>query len=425
MSPVERYDLFLPPEPGRVVLRPFQIASEPRDQRPLQTSRMERIVRSVDALDDDLCALLLEEVLRDFSARHKATEQTFRRRFEQVARMVDGTSALTDPQKMLVGAYFCHEYSYAAAALMNPSIVPHPNQWDLEPGSTRFVLSLRTVGEGHISSIAFREGEIDAEGKLKLYPHDGPAAAVEADEIRSNDVVHARRPEDVSISEAVIFPFTPAQRNGLEDLRLVAFNNGGSTIYYGTYTAYSGKDIRSELLATTDFGSFALTPMRGAAALNKGMALFPRRVDGAYAMIGRQDGESMYFLQSDDVLQWERGARIAEPRYPWELIQMGNCGSPIELDEGWLLLTHGVGPMRRYAIGAMLLDKASPQRVLGRTAEPILSPSPTERDGYVPNVVYTCGAIKHHDHLIVPYGVSDRSVAFAKIDLKWLLGQMG
>lgn len=424
MKSMQLHDVFLPPEPDRVVLRPFHIASEPRDLHPLQTSRMHRIIDGVDAMSIEACEALLNQVSIDFNPRHQSTEAAFRRRFEEIARMVGLRDELSAAKKMLIGAYFCHEYSFAAAAVMNPSIVAHPRQSDLSPGSIRFVLSLRTVGEGHISSITFREGELSSEHRLTLYPHSGPTFAVDADEICPNETVTATRPERVPISGAVIFPFTPAQRNGLEDLRLVNFHDERSRAYYGTYTAYSGKDIRSELLTTSDFQTFHLTPLRGSAAVNKGMALFPRKVGGAYAMLGRQDGESLYFLQSDDLFRWERGARVAEPKYPWELVQIGNCGSPIEIDDGWLVLTHGVGAMRKYSIGALLLDRHNCQRVVGRLAEPLIVPSEHQRDGYVPNVVYTCGALLHARKLLVPYGVADMSVSFASFELDEILSKM-
>jgi predicted GH43/DUF377 family glycosyl hydrolase len=424
MQSMQVHDVFLPPEPGRVVLRPFHIASEPRDLHPLQHSRMHRIIDGVTSMGEEACAELLRQVGLDFNSRHQSTEAAFMRRFDEIGHIVSLSEPLSAQQKMLIGAYFCHEYSFAAAAVMNPSIVLHPRQGDLSPGTIRFVLSLRTVGEGHISSITFREGELTADHRLTLYPHSGPTFAVDADEIRPNETVTATRHERVPISGAVIFPFTPAQRNGLEDLRLVDFRDGESRTYYGTYTAYSGKDIRSELMSTKDFKTFHLMPLKGTAAVNKGMALFPRKIGGAYAMMGRQDGESIYYMQSDDLLRWDGGARVAEPKYAWELVQIGNCGAPIEIDEGWLVLTHGVGAMRKYSIGAMLLDKHNPQRVLGRLAEPLLVPSEHQRDGYVPNVVYTCGALLHARKLLVPYGVADMSVSFASFELEEILNLM-
>ena len=234
-----------------------------------------------------------------------------------------------------------------------------------------------------------------------------------------------QRNERASLSGTVIFPFTRAQRNGIEDLRLVRFQpDEAPPTYFGTYTAFSGDGIASELLRTDDFRSFTLETISGAASKNKGMALFPRPIDGAYAMIGRQDNESLFYLTSDDVRVWDGGEKIMSPVEPWEMVQIGNCGSPIEIDEGWLLLTHGVGAMRQYSIGAALLDKKDPRKVLGRLTHPLLSPSDEARDGYVPNVVYTCGALVNGGMLFLPYGVADSSVAFCTVELSSLLANM-
>jgi predicted GH43/DUF377 family glycosyl hydrolase len=303
--------------------------------------------------------------------------------------------------------------------------VPHVDQSGLRPGDQRFIMSLRTVGEGHISSISFREGILAADGELSLWPQPELSIAATSRDPRPVDSVIAHRPQTVPISGMVMFPFTDAQRNGLEDLRLTRFEEGdGSYVYYGTYTAYSGMGIRSELMITKDFDTFELQAMHGSAAVNKGMALFPRRIEGCYAMIGRQDGESVFFLQSDDLRRWEGGDLLLAPKYPWELVQVGNCGAPIELEEGWLLLTHGVGAVRKYSLGAALLDKKNPRKVLGRLAEPFLTPSSETRSGYVPNVLYTCGALRHGDHLFLPYGVADSSVSFAMLDIQSLLAEM-
>ena len=219
----------------------------------------------------------------------------------------------------------------------------------------------------------------------------------------------------------MIFPVTESQSNGIEDARFVQFSDGGRTTYYATYTAYKGTAIRSELIETTDFLSFRMTPLQGAAARNKGMALFPRKIDGRYAMIARQDNENLYLIYSDDLYRWEGGQAILKPQFPWEFVQIGNCGSPVELEEGWLMLTHGVGPVRKYSIGAALLDKRDPSRVLARSSEPLLRPEPSEREGYVPNVVYTCGAMTHNDQLILPYAVSDTYSNFATIQISALM----
>jgi predicted GH43/DUF377 family glycosyl hydrolase len=218
---------------------------------------------------------------------------------------------------------------------------------------------------------------------------------------------------------------TEAQRGGLEDLRLTPFVNGaGKPEWIGTYTAYDGRSIRSELMRTKDFRRFDLVPMTGSAARNKGMALFPRKIDGRYMMIGRQDGENLFLLTSESLTEWGEGHLLARPEYPWEFVQIGNCGAPIELEEGWLLLTHGVGAMRRYSIGAILLDKDDPSKVVGRTSRPLLEPLDEERDGYVPNVVYTCGAMRVGDDLFMPFGIADSSIGFAFVAIPELLANM-
>ena len=244
-------------------------------------------------------------------------------------------------------------------------------------------------------------------------------------EDKPDDVVSLYRQKDSTLSGTVIFPITEAQRNGLEDLRLVEFvRDSGKSEWIGTYTAYSGRDIQSELLRTRDFRDFTLTPIKGGAGRNKGMALFPRKIDRQFFMIGRQDGKNLYLLRSDSIDHWEGGELLLEPRFPWELIQIGNCGAPIELDEGWLVLTHGVGAMRKYAIGAVLLDKDDPSKVIGRTPNPILSAADEDREGYVPNVVYTCGAIRVGDDIFLPYGVADSSVCFAFVAITEILAAM-
>ncbi len=222
----------------------------------------------------------------------------------------------------------------------------------------------------------------------------------------------------------MIFPVTDSQSNGIEDARFVEFRDGGRSIYYATYTAYSGRSIRSELIETSDFVSFRLSPLKGTAARNKGMALFPRKIDGKYAMIARQDNENLYLIYSDDLYTWDEGQAILKPQFPWEFVQIGNCGSPIELDSGWLMLTHGVGPVRKYSIGAALLDKKDPSKVIARLREPLVRPDISEREGYVPNVVYTCGAMRHNDKIIFPYAISDTFSNFATIEIAALLKAM-
>ncbi|MDP1738071.1 MAG: glycoside hydrolase family 130 protein [Caulobacter sp.] len=381
------------------------------------------------AMDMRTCDAELALVNQDFGDRHWQTRAVHLERYGQIKALLGLDNRLRDTRKALIGAYFCHEYSYAGAALTNPSIAPHPDQSGMEGGAVRVVLSMRAVGEGHISSIAFRVGILTPDGELQLLVEPRVAMAAHACNPPPEGVpagpVRACRYEEASLSGTVIFPFTQAQRNGLEDLRMVHFHpDNGEPVWYGTYTAYSGAAIASEMLVTRDFQDFELLPMTGTAARNKGMALFPRKIGGRFAMIGRQDGENIWYLTSDDLLDWNDGEVIVKPKFPWELVQVGNCGSPIEIDEGWLLLTHGVGAMRKYAVGAMLLDKEDPTRVISRMTAPLISPSDENREGYVPNVVYTCGAMALGRMLFIPYGVADSSIAFCSVDIDELLSEM-
>jgi len=415
--------LRLQADASRVVVRPFHVPVDPDNPG---KGRVGRIIEQVLALDEAQAEDALELVLRDFEQRHWQTRAVFNQRYAQIARAVGLNGQISAIKHQLIGAYFCHEYSYAAAALMNPSVVPHPDQSGLSPGSQRIIMSLRAVGEGHISSIAFREGILSPGPEFDLAPEPpfATAASLAPGDHPSTaaGTVEVHRHEDSNISGTVLFPITREQAKGLEDLRLVQFtHDDGSIEWIGTYTAYDGNAIRSEFLRTNDFRSFRMQPIDGPAARNKGMALFPRTIGGEYMMIGRQDGENLFLIRSDRIDHWSEGELLLAPKYPWELVQIGNCGAPIELDEGWLLLTHGVGAMRKYSIGAVLLDKADPSKILGRTVEPILSPADEDREGYVPNVVYTCGGLRHGDLLFIPYGVADSSVAFAFVTIASLL----
>lgn len=337
---------------------------------------------------------------------------------------LDPHPELNQTQRRLIGAYFLHEYSFEASALFNPSIVRHPDQTGAPENGCRFILSLRAVGEGHISSLTFRSGSIGPDGSVAIDP---PARLASIPKISSRsakangDDVEVVFAPDEELSERVIFPITESQSNGIEDARFVEFSDGARKTFYATYTAYSGRAIRSELLETTDFRSFRMTPLSGSAARNKGMALFPKKIDGRYAMLGRQDNENLYLIYSDDLYTWEGGTPILQPKYPWEFVQIGTCGSPIELDDCWLQFTHGVGAIRKYSIGALLLDKKDPSKVLARSREPLVRPEPTEREGYVPNVVYTCGAMRHGERIILPYAVSDTFSNFATLKITALM----
>jgi predicted GH43/DUF377 family glycosyl hydrolase len=225
--------------------------------------------------------------------------------------------------------------------------------------------------------------------------------------------------------EIVIFPFSDIERHGIEDLRLVRFaDDDGSKVYYGTFTAYDGGRVFPQLLEYRGGDTIDVSLITGDCAKNKGMALFPRRIRGKYAMISRIDNENLYYMESDDLLVWNEAQLIQGPEFGWQVIQVGNCGSPIETEFGWLLMTHGVGPMRRYCIGATLLDRDEPSRVIGQTREPLLMPADDERAGYVPNVVYSCGAMVHNRNLIVPYAMSDLSTRVARLELDALLAEL-
>jgi predicted GH43/DUF377 family glycosyl hydrolase len=430
LSPVKilsRQALYLRPDPARVVVRPFKPATEPRDLNATDKTRANHIVDRVLALDPETAASQLSDVLENFQGRHRNLLAVFEARADEMEDAFAAHATFTREQRRLVGAYFLLEYSFEAAALFNPSIVPHLDQSGAPQGGQRFILSLRAVGEGHVSSLTFRAGSIAADGSVTVDPS---ARLASIPKLKSRilgphgDQVELVFTPDEDISERVIFPVTDAQSNGIEDARFVRFDAGGEHIYYATYTAYNGRAIRSELLETRDFLSFRMSPLAGTAVKNKGMALFPRRVGGQYAMIARQDNENLYLIYSDDLYTWNGGRAILKPKFPWEFVLIGNCGSPIELDEGWLLFTHGVGPVRKYSIGAVLLDKNDPSKVLARAREPLVRPEAFEREGYVPNVVYTCGAMRHNDQIILPYAVSDTFSNFATVKIAALLNML-
>lgn len=425
-SLLDIHDLKLAADPRQVVLRPFHLSWQGNSAEP---SRAQKLVDDILALSEDDVLQELDKVMVDFDQRHWQTEDVFLRRFEDLDGIVQADlSSLSLARKLLIGSYFCHEYSYAAAALMNPSIVAHPDQTGLRKGEKRFIMSMRAVGEGHISSVAFREGIISKRKGFTLWPQQHIAMAMDnLPNGHDPDTVLVRRHGESTLNNSVLFPMTEAQRNGIEDLRLVRFrdDDGDEDTYYGTYTAFSGREIRSEMLKTKDFRSFELSPLKGRAARNKGMALFPRRCGGLYTMLGRQDGKNLYLMQSSSIDTWDdEGTLILEPKYPWELVQIGNCGSPILCDAGWIVLTHGVGPVRKYALGAILLDRDDPTKLLGRTACPILTAAEGDREGYVPNVVYTCGATLLGSDLYIPFGISDSAIGFGSVSVAKLLDQM-
>jgi predicted GH43/DUF377 family glycosyl hydrolase len=477
MNP-KRTDILIKPNNARVLIRPFEFADA---QRAL------RIVARVMSLSEPEVDQLVDNMLAEFHNRHQKARDFMLYRFEYAKQYLLTDAPLSDNRKLLIGGYFTQEYALESAALFNPSMVWHPDQAGLPDGSKRFILSLRATGEGHISSITFRSGTVDANCTIALDPTPRFVSTPEMEpnplyektlfqrklielgfvngivehvmlqlddlfalaelqhavsvirrthRLRASDVETAinailalaksnyefRFSPQTSLAERAIFPYSPSQTNGIEDARFVQFHDDDGAIrYYATHTAWDGRVTLPELLETDDFLSFRISTLNGPEVRNKGMALFPRKVNGSYAMLSRQDGENIYLMYSDMLHFWYTKQLIAKPTYPWEFVQLGNCGSPIETSEGWLVMTHGVSSMRKYSMGAFLLDLEDPTRVIGRLREPLLAPNENEREGYVPNVVYSCGAAVHNGQLIIPYAMSDYASTFATVALDELL----
>lgn len=426
---VSHSSVLLRPDPARVVIRPFIPADDDPEFAVVGKTRAQRIADRVLAMDTIDVADEVRAIVSGLSAYHRDVERVLLRRFHDINGLSIAAETVCDDQAHLIGGYFSEEYAFEAAALFNPSIVPAPDQSDTPQGGLRFILSLRGVGEGHISSITFRTGVLRADGSVMV---DAPSAQAVPPRIK---MIPGGLPDDPGVrlfcegsrdmSETVIFPVTEYQRHGIEDLRMVRFvDDDGNATYLGTYTAFRGDDAREEMLRTTDFRTIDLTALTGRAARAKGMALFPRKIAGRYVMLGRQDHENIWLLTSDDLYHWEGGTKLVEPRWPWEFVQMGNCGSPIEIDEGWLVITHGVGAVRSYCIGACLLDRDDPSKVLKRATVPLIHPSAAERFGYVPNVVYSCGALAHGRILLLPYAIADNVTTFATMPIADLIAAM-
>jgi predicted GH43/DUF377 family glycosyl hydrolase len=471
----------LRPDAGRVLLRAFI---------PDQPDRVVRIIGRVLALSDEQVTHELRHLRAEFDARHRHLDRVWGQHFEQVQRHVGADQNLSAERKALIGALFTGEYALESAALFNPSIVAHADQAGLAEHELRVILSLRAVGEGHISSVEFRSGVISGDGSLRL---DRPSPFTTSPELNANptfrkrlcldklkevgeatdwedsilsrlgDTFTLRELEEVLpdaiplqeripealqrtvqrvrclartnyevhfepsglVSERVLFPRSEAECNGMEDVRLVRFvDDDESVTYYGTYTAYDGRAISPQLLETQDFCRFRVQTLGGSGVRNKGMALFPRRVEGRYAMLSRQDDENILLMFSEDLHFWSDPEVLLRPQQPWEMVKVGNCGSPLETDAGWLVLTHGVGPVRKYCVGAALLDLQDPRQVLGRLKAPLLKPQENDWQGYVPNVVYSCGALIHHGRLVLPYGANDRETKIVTLELDQLLAAL-
>ncbi len=415
------------PDPSRVIIRPFNL-EYPAQFADGTVSRSQKIGARIFGLEPDRLKREAIQVIAALKERHRNAEDILVQRFEQVRSNFAERSDINYEQKLLIGAYFSEEYSFESAASFNPSMLLHPDQSNLEAGAIRFVMSLRSIGEGHVSSITFRTGTWKPGEAVNLDMASRQAVPPSVEWMKDTDdgsvILHCDA--CLNISEIVLFPVMARQHQGIEDLRMVKFIDENANIsYFGTYTAFNGIEARSELLCISDdFKTFEMRPLSGMASLSKGMALFPQKIDGCYAMLGRQDNENIWFIKSDTLYEWHGGTRILMPQWPWEFVQLGNCGSPIEIEEGWLVITHGVGSVRNYCMGACLLDKHNPTRVLARTAEPFLKYNPLERDGYVPNVVYSCGAVVHNRILMLPYGAADYFTAFASVSIEVLLAAM-
>ena len=480
MSPVRlcRHEVTLLPESARVIIRPFI---------PSDIQRVTTIIGRALAITEQEVVRQLDEVRAEFEARHFEIEPLLMTNFEKIRHHIFTQRPLSRKRQLLLGALFSGEYALESAALFNPSMVLHPDQTGAPDGGVRFIMSLRATGEGHISSIEFRAGNVDRAGGITLDPvsrlvtmpaivpnpsyrkkrfiiklhemgfeNDHTVAVLTplADHFTRNELIRSVasvRAETLpatqdlirtldavqwladsnyellfspklAMSERIIFPVSLNESNGIEDARFVRFiDDDGTVTYYATYTAYNGRAILPQLIETEDFLHFRVLTLNGSAVQNKGMALFPRRIDGRYAMLSRQDDENLFIMFSDNPHYWSAPQVILRPAEMWESVKIGNCGSPIETEAGWLVITHGVGPMRKYCIGAALLDLHDPTQVIGRLKEPLLCPEGLEREGYVPNVVYSCGSMLHGRTLILPFAMSDKVTAIVSLSLDELL----
>ena len=479
--PLRRHAISFLPDSARVILRPFI---------PSGAARIAAVIGRALALTEPEVEEELKAVRAGFDSRHFDLEKTLMAHYARVQPHIFTQRPLTPARQLLIGALFSGEYALEASALFNPSIVPHPDQRGVVAGGLRFVMSLRATGEGHISSVEFREGVIAPDGEIQFVPVPrfvtapelvpNPSYRKRTFVIKLNEMgfdndcatavmgpldesftrgelaksmsrvqrkilpltndfqrtlacirwladsnYELRFPARRSLSERTLFPVSSNESNGIEDARFVRFTeDDGTVMYYGTYTAYNGRDILPQLIETEDFLKFRMLTLNGDAVQNKGMALFPRRVNGQYAMLSRQDDENLFIMFSENPHHWTDPQIVLRPKEIWESVKVGNCGSPIETEAGWLVITHGVGPMRTYSIGAALLDLDDPTKVIGRLDKPLLTPEDSTRDGYVPNVVYSCGSLLHANNLILPYAMSDKTTAIVTVPLAELLAAL-
>lgn len=482
MIDIERTDLAVYPDPSRMVARPFFPGTQNFGG---PVSRLDAVVARVLGTPPDEQARLLELAREVAAGRHRDIETSWRQHFADAAGQSRLLGDITDPDtRLLLGAFLTQEYAYEAAALTNPSIVPVGPVAD--DGSTAFVMSARAIGEGHISSITFLSGRVGRSGEITLDPRSPYAtngdrqtpvydkgaftaklaefgagneisqrvldeldATFTADalemalrHVRDTDIDRMLTAETLKrirwlatsnyvlafdtpdVTERLISPAGPAESHGMEDARFVRFRGDDGDVYLATYTAFDGVDILPQLIETRDFTRFRISTLSGPMAHHKGIALFPRKIDGLFVALSRHDQESTFVMRTENLREWRNAELAFRPERGWEAVQGGNCGSPLETDAGWLVITHGVGPMRRYALGAVLLDLHEPAKVKGRLPGPLLEPIGEERVGYVPNVVYSCGSMIHDGRLIVPYGFGDRAIRIATMSVDELVEAM-
>lgn len=479
--PIIRKNVTVMPDSKRVIARFFYNGEE----------RAKEILCHINQFDEQQVYDLIAPMLQEFSKRHRNITRILEKHADKLMAEIpaeaQGIRETSRFRKLLIGAYFTHEYSIESAAFFNPSIIEDPDQSDLVEGERRIIISFRAVGEGHISSIVFRKALLKKNNDIEVMP---AGRYVDEAEIVKNNIykkeLFLEKAEDAriskktlklaqeylptrfdyselktvvekllgdtsdktgtelqkllwladsyheiifsldtDISDRIIYPITEYERKGIEDARFVKFvNDDGEIKYYATYTAYDGKTIMPKLLETTDFYDFKVRPVYGSGAKNKNLALFPRKINGKYVMMSRIDGWNNYIMYSDKINIWTDPILLQSPKYHWEFVQIGNCGSPIETERGWLVVTHGVGVMRKYCLGVSLLDLNEPSKEIGRLREPLLMANTDEREGYVPNVVYSCGSIINNGELIIPYGLSDYSSSFMTVNLEELLNKL-
>jgi predicted GH43/DUF377 family glycosyl hydrolase len=480
-----RTTIDLRPDPSRLTVKLFVAGQEDFGAT---ESRTNAVVNRIMSLSDTEVGEALAGVEADFAHRHADFLQWLDVHAHRATHRIDPHLPLSENRWRLIGAYFSHEFAVEGAALCNPSAVVHPDQSGLAPGMLRFMMSTRCIGEGHRSSIGFRTGTIDTWGDvvvddpgdhlttgiagetpmtkagfrgllesahdfgensrsiLRALPEAFTSSQLEEqlnvllhdrDTYRNVDetIHHFRHiaertylvtfPAASMFSERVMWPRADAERRGMEDARFTRFvDRDARSTYLGTYTAFDGRDIAQQGIQTDDFTTFRTFPISGPAARGKGLAIFPRTVSGQFVALTRPDFETNHIAFSDEVEYWEASAPLRAPSRSWEVIQQGNCGSPIETEAGWLVITHSVGPFRTYHLGVMLLDNDDPCRVIGTLDSPLLSPVESDRNGYVPNVVYSCGSLVHERHLMIPIGVADQSIGVATVPIEELLERL-